>query len=61
MTDLNYTIKDFKSENEVRWCAGCGDFAIMNAVQRTMAGLGIQKKNMQLFPVLDVLPAFLII
>jgi len=45
MTDLNYTIKDFKSENEVRWCAGCGDFAIMNAVQRTMAGLGIPKEK----------------
>lgn len=39
--ELKYTIKDFKSGNEVRWCAGCGDFAIMNAVQRTMAGLGI--------------------
>ena len=45
MTDLNYTIKDFKSENEVRWCAGCGDFAILNAVQRTMAGLGIPKEK----------------
>jgi len=41
MTDLKYTIKDFKSENEVRWCAGCGDFAILNAIQRTMAGLGV--------------------
>ena len=41
MIDLKYTVKDFKSENEVRWCPGCGDFAIMNAVQRTMAGLGI--------------------
>jgi len=45
MTHLNYTIKDFKSENEVRWCAGCGDFAIINAVQRTMAGLGIPKEK----------------
>jgi 2-oxoglutarate ferredoxin oxidoreductase subunit beta len=45
MTELNYTIKDFKSENEVRWCAGCGDFAIMNAVQRTMAGMGIPKEK----------------
>ncbi|MCY1718733.1 2-oxoacid:ferredoxin oxidoreductase subunit beta [Prolixibacteraceae bacterium Z1-6] len=45
MTDLKYTIKDFKSENEVRWCAGCGDFAIINAVQRTMAGLGIPKEK----------------
>ncbi|WP_347838091.1 2-oxoacid:ferredoxin oxidoreductase subunit beta [uncultured Draconibacterium sp.] len=45
MTDVKYTIKDFKSENEVRWCAGCGDFAIMNAVQRTMAELGIPKEK----------------
>nr|WP_319569791.1 2-oxoacid:ferredoxin oxidoreductase subunit beta [uncultured Draconibacterium sp.] len=45
MTDVKYTIKDFKSENEVRWCAGCGDFAIINAVQRTMAGMGIPKEK----------------
>jgi len=45
MTDVKYTIKDFKSENEVRWCAGCGDFAILNAVQRTMADLGIPKEK----------------
>ena len=41
MAEINYTVKDFKSENEVRWCPGCGDYAIMNAVQRTMAGMGI--------------------
>ena len=41
MSDLAYTIKDFKSENEVRWCPGCGDYAIINAVQKTMAGMGI--------------------
>ncbi len=45
MTDLKYTIKDFKSENEVRWCPGCGDYAIMNAVQRTMAGMGIPREK----------------
>ncbi|MEE4287391.1 MAG: 2-oxoacid:ferredoxin oxidoreductase subunit beta [Mariniphaga sp.] len=45
MTDLSYTIKDFKSENEVRWCPGCGDYAIMNAIQRTMSGLGIPKEK----------------
>jgi 2-oxoglutarate ferredoxin oxidoreductase subunit beta len=45
MAELNYTIKDFKSENEVRWCAGCGDFAIINAVQRTMAGMGIPREK----------------
>lgn len=41
MAEIQYTIKDFKSENEVRWCPGCGDYAIMNAVQRTMAEMGI--------------------
>ena len=41
MTDFNYTAKDFKSANEVRWCPGCGDFAIMNAVQRTMADMNV--------------------
>lgn len=45
MTDVKYTVKDFKSENEVRWCAGCGDFAIINAVQRTMASMGIPKEK----------------
>lgn len=45
MSELKYTIKDFKSENEVRWCPGCGDFAIMNSVQRAMAELGIEHKN----------------
>ncbi len=45
MNELKYTIKDFKSENEVRWCPGCGDYAIMNAVQRTMAGMGVPKEK----------------
>ena len=36
MVDLQYTVKDFKSENEVRWCPGCGDYAILKAVQRTL-------------------------
>ena len=45
MIDLKYTVKDFKSENEVRWCAGCGDFAILNAIQKTMAGMGIPREQ----------------
>ena len=40
MAEIKYTVKDFKSENEVRWCPGCGDYAIMNAIQRTMAEMG---------------------
>ncbi len=45
MAEIQYTAKDLKNENEVRWCPGCGDYAIMNAVQRTMAGMGIPKEK----------------
>ncbi|SHF29556.1 2-oxoglutarate ferredoxin oxidoreductase subunit beta [Mariniphaga anaerophila] len=45
MTEQKYTIKDFKSDSEVRWCPGCGDYAIMNGVQRTMAGMGVPKEK----------------
>ncbi len=45
MEEIKYTIKDFKSENEVRWCPGCGDYAIMNAVQRVMADQGISHEK----------------
>ncbi len=42
---LNYTLKDFKSESEVRWCPGCGDHAVLNAVQKAMANLGIRHED----------------
>ncbi len=42
MEEVKYQVKDFKSENEVRWCPGCGDFAIMNSIQRVMAELGVR-------------------
>jgi 2-oxoglutarate ferredoxin oxidoreductase subunit beta len=37
------TKKDFKSDQEVRWCPGCGDYAILNMVQTVMSGLGIPR------------------
>ncbi|MEU4339590.1 2-oxoacid:ferredoxin oxidoreductase subunit beta, partial [Micromonospora lupini] len=30
---LKLTAKDFKSDQEVRWCPGCGDYAILAAIQ----------------------------
>lgn len=48
MTDLHpyqYTPKDFKSDQEVRWCPGCGNHAVLNAVQRALAELGIPKEK----------------
>ena len=34
--EYKYTPADFKSDQEVRWCPGCGDHAILNAVQRAL-------------------------
>ena len=39
------TWKDFETDQEVRWCPGCGDYAILKAVQRTMPDLGVPKEN----------------
>ena len=40
------TRKDFVSDQEVRWCPGCGDYAILAAVQSVMPELGIPKEKM---------------
>lgn len=42
---LQYTAKDFKSDQEVRWCPGCGDHAILNSVQKALAELGIPREK----------------
>ncbi len=33
--------KDFASDQEVRWCPGCGDYAILKAIQKTLAELEV--------------------
>ncbi len=45
MAESKYTFKDFKSDQEVRWCPGCGDIAIMTAVQKAMAKLDHNKED----------------
>ena len=41
MTEMvKLTAKDFATDQEVRWCPGCGDYAVLKAVQRTMPELG---------------------
>jgi 2-oxoglutarate ferredoxin oxidoreductase subunit beta len=37
--------KDFKSDQEVRWCPGCGDYAILAAFQSFLPELGVPKEN----------------
>ncbi len=39
------TAKDFSSDQEVRWCPGCGDYSILAQVQKVMPTLGIPKEN----------------
>ena len=40
MTPIVTTLKDWETDQEVRWCPGCGDYAILKAVQRTLPQLG---------------------
>ena len=40
---LTLTAKDFKTDQEVRWCPGCGDYAILAAMQGFMPELGIER------------------
>jgi 2-oxoglutarate/2-oxoacid ferredoxin oxidoreductase subunit beta len=44
-TPLKLTAKDFKSDQEVRWCPGCGDYAILAAVQSFLPELGIPRER----------------
>ena len=39
--------KDFVAPNDVRWCPGCGDYAILNAIQRTFPELGVPKEKLE--------------
>jgi 2-oxoglutarate ferredoxin oxidoreductase subunit beta len=39
------TLKDWETDQEVRWCPGCGDYAILKAVQRTLPELGADPAN----------------
>jgi 2-oxoglutarate ferredoxin oxidoreductase subunit beta len=40
-----YTAKDFATDQDVRWCPGCGDYSILKQMQSTMAEAGINKKD----------------
>ena len=41
-----YTAKDFQSDQDVRWCPGCGDYSILAQTQRIMPDLGIPRHKM---------------
>ena len=43
---VQLTAKDFKTDQEVRWCPGCGDYAILNVIQGVMPELGISRERL---------------
>ena len=42
MSETLYTAKDYKSDQYVRWCPGCGDHALLNSLHKAMAELGVE-------------------
>ena len=45
ITDAQLTPKDYSSDQEVRWCPGCGDYAILKAVQKACADIGLKREQ----------------
>ncbi len=45
VTDRELQPKDFASDQEVRWCPGCGDYAILKAVQKALADIGAPRER----------------
>ncbi len=45
MTATPLAARDFASDQEVRWCPGCGDYAILKAVHKTLADLMVTKEK----------------
>src|SRR5258707_2500953 len=40
------TAKDLASDQEVRWCPGCGDYSILAQMKKALAGVGVQREKM---------------
>jgi len=46
VTDQPQKAKDFTSDQEVRWCPGCGDYVILNTIRNFLPELGLRRENM---------------
>jgi 2-oxoglutarate/2-oxoacid ferredoxin oxidoreductase subunit beta len=44
-TNAPLTPKDFTSDQEVRWCPGCGDYSILKQVQTVLPTIGVAREN----------------
>ena len=45
MESKKYSSKDFSTDQEVRWCPGCGDYSILKQVQTVMPEIGVPKED----------------
>lgn len=45
LVENKLTFKDFETDQDVRWCPGCGDYAILKAVQKTLPEIGKAKED----------------
>lgn len=43
--EATQSAKDFKSDQEVRWCPGCGDYVILNTIRNFLPELGLRREN----------------
>jgi 2-oxoglutarate/2-oxoacid ferredoxin oxidoreductase subunit beta len=44
-TDVPQKAKDYTSDQEVRWCPGCGDYVILNTIRNFLPELGLRREN----------------
>ena len=44
--EVKFQPKDYKSDQYVRWCPGCGDHAVLNCLHKAMAEVGVAPHNM---------------
>ena len=40
-----YTVKDFTSDQDVRWCPGCGDYAVLSTVRKALTKMAYRKED----------------
>src|SRR5437764_15156719 len=45
ITDAELQPKDYASDQEIRWCPGCGDYAILKAVHKALADAGAERER----------------
>ncbi|MBC8426652.1 2-oxoacid:ferredoxin oxidoreductase subunit beta [bacterium] len=48
MSPIELKPKDLRSNQEIRWCPGCGDYAVLNATQQALAEIGVPKEQIMI-------------